>query len=84
VGFALTLFLGTCRAAENTTALVVTDTCNAALVYTTIVFGWWLWAAVPLIYGVYTHVTWADNPDDGTKEVIGLFTCFGLFPVYAL
>lgn len=69
--------------AVSTTSLVVTDTCNTAIVISTALL-FPFWTPVPLIYGVFTHVTWDNNPEDGTKPVLGLFACFALLPIYAL
>lgn len=68
---------------RSNTALVVTDTCNATLVIAT-ALTFPFWTVVPLAYGIFTHLTWNDNPNDGTKEVLGLFACTALIPIYAL
>lgn len=68
---------------ESNTTLAVTDTCNATLVIAT-ALTFPFWTIVPLTYGIFTHLTWEDNPDDGTKEVLSLFSCTALLPIYAL
>jgi hypothetical protein len=60
----------------STTSLVLADTCSIAVTaITAVTFPFW--TPVPLIYGVYTHMTW-DTFEEDVKPVQALFACFTL------